>query len=185
MQSVLEDPLLLSQLRWRDIEDLLVMEVLSVKRREPLSASGLLNIERMDDGVFRTYFRFEKNDIRRLKSALLLPDTVYTAQRVSLSGEEALCITLRRLAYPNRLIELERLFGRHYSVISAVTNSVLTHIEDNFGHLLCDVNNHEWLNIAALEEFSQAYCAGAKHTHSWRGLFKDSTTASMVILHIR
>ncbi|KAH6936434.1 hypothetical protein HPB50_017134 [Hyalomma asiaticum] len=30
MQSMLEDPLLLSQLRWRDIKDLLVMEVLSI-----------------------------------------------------------------------------------------------------------------------------------------------------------
>ncbi|KAH6935883.1 hypothetical protein HPB50_011325 [Hyalomma asiaticum] len=132
MQSMLEDPLLLSQLRWRDIKDLLVMEVLSVKRHEPLSASGLLNTERMDDGVFRTYFQFEKNDIRRLKSTLLLPDAIYTAQRKSLSGKEALCITLCRLAYPNRLIELERLFGRHYSVISVVTNNVLTHIEGKF-----------------------------------------------------
>lgn len=51
--------------------------------------------------------RFEKNDIGRLKAPLLIPDTMYTAQRVALSQEEALCITLHRLAYPNRTSNLE------------------------------------------------------------------------------
>ncbi|KAL1483832.1 hypothetical protein MTO96_032925, partial [Rhipicephalus appendiculatus] len=154
------------------------------QRREPLSANGLLNIDRMDDGVFRTYFRFEKSDIGRLKAALLIPDTIYTAQRVSLSGEEALCVTLRRLAYPNRLGDLEALFGRHYSVISAVTNDVFKHIEENFGHLRRDVNNHKWLNIAALEDFSKAYWEEATPTSSWSDLSKGTTIASTATLLI-
>ncbi|XP_037555584.1 uncharacterized protein LOC119432490 [Dermacentor silvarum] len=132
------------------------------------AASGLLNIDCVDAGVFRTYFRFEKNNIGRLKTALLIPDTIYTAQRITVSGEEALCLTLRRLAYPNRLSDLECLFGRHYSVILVVTNHVLGHIESNFGHLLRDVNNHKWLDLAALQEFSHAvHSKGAPLTNCW------------------
>lgn len=51
--------------------------------------------------------RFEKSDIGRVKAPLLIPDTMYAAQRVALSQEEALCITLHRLAYPNRTSDLE------------------------------------------------------------------------------
>ncbi|KAH7965270.1 hypothetical protein HPB49_005786 [Dermacentor silvarum] len=109
----------------------------------------------MDSGQFRTYFRFDKHDVRRLHRALRLPEVVSTPQCVNISGVESLCLTLRRLAYPNRLQELEPLFGRHYSVISSATNAVLAHIESTFGHLLRDVNNHLWLDVAKLEVFSQ------------------------------
>lgn len=142
MSSILENPFLMSTLKWKDIEDLLLLEVFSVERRGPLSAHGLFSIDDTDDGVFRTLFRFEKDDLRRLRSVMLLPDVVYSAQKVPVPGDEALCITLRRLAYPNRLCELERTFGRHYSVISSVTNKVLCHIHDNFEHLVDDMNSH-------------------------------------------
>ncbi|XP_075534567.1 uncharacterized protein LOC142568566 [Dermacentor variabilis] len=155
-KSVLQDPLLLSQLTWHDIEDLVVMELFSVTRRDPLSVGGYLNIDALDSGLFRSYFRFEKTDIRRLRSALLVPDVISTPQRVLVPGDEALCITLRRLSSPNRLCELEQLFGRHYSVISSVTSYVLSHIEDKFVHLLKDVNNHTWVDLPTIDMFAQA-----------------------------
>ncbi|KAL1476683.1 hypothetical protein MTO96_036332 [Rhipicephalus appendiculatus] len=61
----------------------------------------------MDNGMFKTCFRFEKADIRKLRVALRIPETVVTTQRVPVPGDEALCITLRRLAYRNRLKDLE------------------------------------------------------------------------------
>ncbi|KAH6920135.1 hypothetical protein HPB50_028877 [Hyalomma asiaticum] len=140
-RSILQDPLLLSQLKWSEIEDLLVLEVLGETRRDPLSSRGLLNIDAMDNGMFRTCFRFEKEDIGNLRIALRIPETVVTAQRVSIPGDEALCITLRRLVYPNRLKDLEDFFGRH--------------IDEKFFHLLDDVNNHSWLTIDTLENFSK------------------------------
>ncbi|KAL1447217.1 hypothetical protein MTO96_028603 [Rhipicephalus appendiculatus] len=109
----------------------------------------------MDNGMFRTCFRFEKEDIPRLRVALRIPETVVTAQRVPVPGDEALCITLRRLAYPNRLKDLEDFFGRHSSTISSLTTKVLRHIDEKFFHLLDDVNNHSWLTIDTLENFSK------------------------------
>ncbi|KAH9381821.1 hypothetical protein HPB48_023116 [Haemaphysalis longicornis] len=153
--SILQDPFLLVALKWDEIVDLLCTEVFSAERRGPLSFHGLFDSNAMDDGVFRTLFRFEKNDARRLERALLLPEVIYSAQRVPVPAHEALCLTLRRLAYPNRLCGLERSFGRHYSVISSVTNKVLAHIDDSFAHLLHDLNSHVWLDLTALEAFSQ------------------------------
>ncbi|KAH9377914.1 hypothetical protein HPB48_016401 [Haemaphysalis longicornis] len=109
----------------------------------------------MDSGQFRTFFRFEKDDVERLVRALRLPEVVKTPQCVKIPGIECLCLTLRRLAYPNRLRDLEPLFGRHYSVISSATNAVLEHIDSTFGHLLRDVNNHSWLDIAKLRVLSE------------------------------
>uniref|UniRef100_L7M3A9 Uncharacterized protein n=1 Tax=Rhipicephalus pulchellus TaxID=72859 RepID=L7M3A9_RHIPC len=153
LTSVLEDPFLMGFLKWSEIEDLLCLEVFQYTRRDPLSRHGLLNIDKMDRGQFRTYFRFERDDVRRLCRAV--PEIVSTPQGVNISGVEGLCLTLRRLAYPNRLRELEPLFGRHYSVISSATNAVLAHIDSAFGHLLRDVNNHTWLDIAKLQLLSQ------------------------------
>nr|XP_037280502.1 protein ALP1-like [Rhipicephalus microplus] len=132
-QSILQDPLLLTRLKWSEIVDVLCLEVLGETRRDPLSM-----------------------------------------RRVSVPGDEALCITLRRLAYPNRLRDLEHLFARDSSTISSLTNEVLRHIEDNFFHLLDDVNNHTWLNLDTLEEFSQAvHAKGAPLTNCWA--FIDGT----------
>ncbi|KAH7944303.1 hypothetical protein HPB52_018178 [Rhipicephalus sanguineus] len=154
-RSILQDHLLLSELKWSEIEDLLALEVLGETRRDPLSFRGLLNIDAMDNGMFRTCFRFEKEDVPKLRVALRIPETVMTAQRVPIPGDEALCITLRRLAYPNRLKDLENFFGRHSSTISSLTIEVLRHIDEKFFHLLDDVNNHSWLTIDMLENFSK------------------------------
>ncbi|XP_065312485.1 uncharacterized protein [Dermacentor albipictus] len=177
-KSILQDPLLLSQLTWTEIGDVLCLEVFGETRREPLSVHGRLNIDAMDDGVFRTYFRFEKEHIGRLQRALRIPDKVVTAQRVAVPGDEALCITLRRLAYPNRLCDLEDLFGRHSSTLSSLTNEVLRHIDERFFHLLDDVNNHSWLNLDTLEKFSQAiHAKGAPLTNCWG--FIDGTARAI------
>ncbi|KAH6937489.1 hypothetical protein HPB50_000756 [Hyalomma asiaticum] len=178
LRSVLEDPFLMSFLKWSEIEDLLCSELFEYTRRDPLSVHGYLDIDKMDSGQFRTYFRFEQNDVRRLKSALLLPDVLRTPQGVSIPGDEALCLTLRRLAYPNRLRELEPLFGRHYSVISSATNAVLAHIESSFGYLLRDVNNHVWLDLPKLEVFSQAVHSKGAPLHNCWG-FIDGTARAI------
>ncbi|KAH9384022.1 hypothetical protein HPB48_026005 [Haemaphysalis longicornis] len=138
-KSIFEDHLLMTRLKWSDIVDAVCLEVLGETRRDPLSMRSLLNIDAFDSGVFRTYFRFEKDDIPRLQRALCIPKVLTTPQRVSVPGDEALCIALRGLAYPHRLCDLEHLFARRSSTISPLTNEVLKHIEQNFFHLLDDV----------------------------------------------
>ncbi|XP_075751972.1 uncharacterized protein LOC142817905 [Rhipicephalus microplus] len=176
--SVLEDPFLMGLLKWSEIEDLLCLKVFQYTRRDPLSRHGLLNIDSMDRGQFRTYFRFERDDVRSLCRALQVPENVTTPQGVHVSGVEALCLTLRRLAYPNRLRELEPLFGRHYSVISSATNALLAHIDSTFEHLLRDVNNHTWLDTAKLRLFSEAVHSKGAPLHNCWG-FIDGTARAI------
>ncbi|KAK8767029.1 hypothetical protein V5799_006190 [Amblyomma americanum] len=100
-------------------------------------------------------FRVRNEDLRELESALLIPSEVYSAQRVRVSGSEALCMTLQRLAYLNRLCDLEHMINRHSSGISSIVSKTLVHIEYYFAHLLIDLATHKWLNLQALELFSQ------------------------------
>lgn len=153
-RSTLQRRLLLSHLKWREIEDLICLRN-AKKRRDFRSRHGLLDIPHMRDEDFRRQFRFEKADLGALLSSLEVPESFTSAQGVVVPGDEALCIMLRRLAYPNRLFDLERVFGRHSSTISSIANLVMSHVLEKFGHLLSDMNNHSWLSLANLELFSQ------------------------------
>ncbi|KAL3181944.1 hypothetical protein MRX96_035707 [Rhipicephalus microplus] len=150
--SVFHDRLLLRTLRWNEIEN---MYLLRTAPRRDLQINGLLDLDGMDFTTFYRSFRFQKGDLEDLMEALLIPEEVMSAQRVRVSGREALCMTLRRLAYPNRLCELELFFRSHSSVISSVVSKVLAHIDYYFGHLLADLTVHKWLNLQSLELFSQ------------------------------
>ncbi|KAL3192833.1 hypothetical protein MRX96_058691 [Rhipicephalus microplus] len=85
-QSILQDPLLLTRLKWSEIVDVLCLEVLGETRCDPLSMRGLLDIDAIDSGVFRTYFRFEKDDVPRLRRALCIPDKAVHAKGAPLTN---------------------------------------------------------------------------------------------------
>ncbi|KAH6945114.1 hypothetical protein HPB50_007259 [Hyalomma asiaticum] len=110
------------------------------------SRSGLLNINAVDPDAFKLLFRFHKEDLDTLYRSLGMPEYVTSAQGVRVAGRQAMCLTLRRLAYPNRWCELEPVFGMHTSVMSSVTSQVISDIVHRFGHLLKDLNNHAWLS---------------------------------------
>ncbi|KAL3195235.1 hypothetical protein MRX96_045705 [Rhipicephalus microplus] len=131
------------------------MYLLRTAPRRDLQINGLVDLDGMDFTTFYRSFRFQKGDLEDLMEALLIPEEVVSAQQVRVSGREALCMTLRRLAYPNRLWELELFFRRHSSVISSVVSKVLAHIDYYFAHLLADLTVHRWLNLQSLELFSQ------------------------------
>lgn len=175
--GVLSNARLLSVLTWAEIDDLLLshkerrllrheytLDELEDEMRRSREAElvryrsqhGLLDIDGMDSSTFKLMFRFHKNDFDDLCSALLVPQEITTAQNVRLCGREALCVLLRRLAYPNRWCDLEGIFGRHSSVMSSATSRLISHILSTFGHLLTDVNNHEWMSLASLKEFAGA-----------------------------
>lgn len=63
---------------------------------------------------------------------------------------------LRRLAYPNRLTDLERIFGLSGPYISMICNYVMTFINDTYGHLLTNLNNVKWLNRDKFASYSAA-----------------------------
>lgn len=59
-------------------------------------------------------------------------------------GVTALCILLKRFAYPNQLEDMRRQFGLSISTLSRVTNATIRFICDNWFHLLNHLNNLQW-----------------------------------------
>ena len=61
-------------------------------------------------------FRFYKDDIRNLCVELGIPREFRARNGTALSGEEGLCVLLKRLSYPKRLGDLSEIYGRSISV---------------------------------------------------------------------
>ncbi|KAL1417696.1 hypothetical protein MTO96_026600 [Rhipicephalus appendiculatus] len=151
--SVLCDQILYSDLSWTEIENLF-LGYRTVKARISKSRGGHINVDTMDEETFRRQFRFSKDDLPVLTETLKIP-TIRSSQGVTVSGQEALLMGLRRLAYPNRWWDLEPLFGRHSSAMSNIVSQLFGHIDSTIGHLLADVNNHSWLTLTDLEQYSE------------------------------
>ena len=82
-------------------------------------------------GDYYTFFRFAREDVPKLVSALRIPPefVLDAAKNWKIDGEEALLILLRRLAYPNRLVDLSWFFHRSVGAISTIVRVVLSHLE--------------------------------------------------------
>lgn len=74
---------------------------------------------------------------------------------ISFPGVNALCVLLRRLAYPNRLVDLEPIFGLCSTIISNIFNLTASIIYNNKGHLLENLRNVQYLNLQKFNEYSQ------------------------------
>lgn len=85
---------------------------------------------------WKLLFRFTKPQIEELANLLEIPNPYITSSRHSMSSIEALCILLRRLAYPNRLSDISRIFGRSTAALSVIVNEMIDFIYDNWKHLL-------------------------------------------------
>nr|CAH7716800.1 unnamed protein product [Callosobruchus chinensis] len=148
---------------------------------EPAAAAGGNGVRRppfalqeWDEADCLTHFRFEKGDIPRLVAALKIPDVIQTRAGHVATGVEALCMTLKRLAYPNRLEDIRIFFNGRSSAICEITNFVITFVENTFGHLLVDLRSHHWLTADKLQQYSNAVAAiGAAVQNCWA--FLDGT----------
>lgn len=103
------------------------------------------NFEGISEEESLSLFRFHKDDIRTLSQRFGLPETLILRDRSQVSGIDALCVCLRRLAYPNRLVDLERLFGRPNTTLSLIFNEVVDRIYTRYGHLVTGLE-HQWLS---------------------------------------
>lgn len=63
---------------------------------------GVFNLDNFGDSYCYIHFRFYKNDMRKLIQLFAIPEQIILKSRVKVTGEEALCVVLRRLSYPNR-----------------------------------------------------------------------------------
>ena len=123
------------------------------------------NLEDQSDQQALNRFRFDKENIYRLARSLALPDEIQLTNCCICSGTDALCILLRRLVYPNRLSDLETLFGRPKSTLSLIINHTLDFIYDRHGYLLSSLDQ-PWFQQEALEAYAAAiHAKGAPLTN--------------------
>ena len=115
----------------------------------------------------KALFRFEKEHIPLLRAELGLPIELKGDNGCAFSGEEGLCVLLRRLAYPNRLSDLTYLFERSSVELSLMFNKTLSFVHEENSNLLKNLNQ-AWLSHANLDSFAQSISdAGAPLTNCW------------------
>ncbi|XP_066910729.1 uncharacterized protein [Clytia hemisphaerica] len=112
------------------------------------------DLDLLDESECYANFRFQKNDIYELKDLLGIPDDLICYNRTKVDGLEALCILLKRFAYPIRYGDMIPLFGRPVPEFSMISYEVLNHIYDNFNGLLTGFG-HPWMSPASLENYAQ------------------------------
>lgn len=132
---------------------------------------GVFRLDELDDNFCWTHFRFYKVDIRRLRALFDIPHEIILPNRIKVSGEEALCILLRRLAYPNRYVtnlcadffkfilwyvirlsDLMQFFPRGISALSLIFNAMVEHILAMKGQVLENLNPI-WMSRENIKEF--------------------------------
>ena len=102
-----------------------------------------------------------------------LPDEIITDNRQNVDKIEALCILLKRSAYPCRYGGLVQRFGRTVPELCNITKTVMDMIYTYHGHLLTNLNQ-PWLSPANLQMFANAiHNKGAALDNCWG--FVDGT----------
>ena len=178
MAAAVDEGLLLEQFELGviDEEELLLLANLSKKRNPsfPYYSYEKFDINNWSEEECWNDFRFHKNDLERLASALNLPAELITYNRMKVPAMEALCFMLRRLAYPCRYSDLISRFARPVPELSVIFSHTLNYIYDNWGHLLSSFNQ-PWLSQEKLRYYADTiYRSGSPLDNCWG--FIDGTT---------
>lgn len=111
--------------------------------------------------------RFRKEDVLKLVDLFGLGEEIVTYNRVRVDSVEALCLLLRRLAFPCRFVDLMAKFGRPKETLCVIFNHMLNHIYHNFSHLLTSFNQ-QWLSPQRLTYYAERVAAkGAPLANCW------------------
>ena len=94
------------------------------------------DLDRLSDDECNAELRFLKNDIYNLQEILGIPEEIKCYNRLVVDGIEALCILLKRFAYPVRYSDMIPRFGRPVPQYSIITNHVMNLIDQGHGHRL-------------------------------------------------
>ncbi|EDO33658.1 predicted protein [Nematostella vectensis] len=101
----------------------------------PFEKYNRFDLESLTDDECLSEFRFIKNDLYRLNEALNFPDQITCPNHLTVDGMEALCMTLRRFAYPCRYEDLVPRFARAVPQISMVVHEAVSYIYTNYRRL--------------------------------------------------
>lgn len=151
-----------------DDEFVLLYELNSSKNPEiPYWLYDRFNLELLCDDECRTEFRFLKNDIYRLNDALQIPDNICCYNGTVCTSIEALCILLKRFAYPCRYLDMVPRFGRSIPELCIILQHMKNFIFIRWGHLLNSFNQ-VWLTRDCLEVFAnKVHDKGAPLENCW------------------
>lgn len=134
---------------------------------------GVFRLEELGDSYCHIHFRFYKADIFRMKALLNIPNEIILKTRIRVNGEEALCIMLRRLAYPCRwnvyvfyskfsmktvhfrYADLMQFFPRGRSALSEIFNFMVDHILREKGNILKSLNQ-PWMSHEAMKRLCRS-----------------------------
>ena len=133
--SFLRDGLLVAHYK-KIIDDLEFPSLYDANASKPLlpySKFVRFDIDTWNESECRTELRFCKEELDLLCRTLQIPNEITCSQR---SGMEAMCILLKRLAYPCRYTDMVPRFGRNPSEPCLIFNSVLDYIYTNHHHRL-------------------------------------------------
>ena len=122
-------------------------------------------------------FRFTKQDIPVLAEVLGVPDTISCYQRSVCSGVEALCILLKRLAYPCRYVDLLPRFARSVPVLCMINNHMIDFLYETHSHRLLNWN-HQLLHPDALQTYTDVISANGSPLRNCFG-FVDGTVRAI------
>ena len=111
-------------------------------------------------------FRFELVDMRELLVALRFPDFIRTPSRFSAPAEEALCILLRRMAYPGKWTDLCWEAGCSASRLCEVFQAAVDHVYETFPWLIDSRSLECWANH--FETFAAAIHRGGVNRRGYR-----------------
>ena len=77
----------------------------------------------IDDEQSFIDFRFGKNDLYTLLDVFNIPNRIIASQGTACSDIEALCILLKRLAFPCRYSDMTPMFGRNMTEMCLIYNN--------------------------------------------------------------
>ena len=166
----IEDMLLIAHNNGRLSDIQLLCLVNELKRNDfaqsnfPYELYPPFNWDNYDENTCQNEMRFEKADILRLKRCLQIPDEVKFYKGSYYQGLEALCILLKRLAYPVRYCDMVPRFGRSVPDLRKIYHLMLNHIYDNFSYLL-----QQWDTPFLSQELLQSSLKKLFWVRRWHG----------------
>ena len=95
-------------------------------------------------------FGFYRKDIYQLQEMFGIPDGIVTYNHLVVDGSEAMCVILKRFAYPCRYLDIVSRFGRPVPEYSIIRNQMMDSIYNNF-HDLLENMNQTWLRPGNLD----------------------------------
>ena len=156
--ATVRDALLISRYQniINDVEFALLYDESSSRLTFPYSKFERFDIDAWDESECRTELRFGKQDLDLLRRNLQIPDEIVCSQRSVCDGMEAMCILLKRLAYPCRYTDMVPRFGRNPIELCLIFNEVLDFIYTSHRHRLQNWDRNPFLQPDQLHRYTDA-----------------------------